>query len=93
MELTTLQDLMAQTYGRRDEERGVSATLAWLTEELGELARAARKGNRQDQLHEIGDVMAWLASLGNQLHLSLDEAVERYRDGCPKCGQRPCGCS
>jgi NTP pyrophosphatase (non-canonical NTP hydrolase) len=92
MELATLQDLMAQTYGGRDKERGVSATLAWLTEELGELARAVRKGDRQEQLHEMGDVTAWLASLANQLHLSLDEAVARYQDGCPKCGQRPCRC-
>jgi NTP pyrophosphatase (non-canonical NTP hydrolase) len=92
MELATLQDLMAQTYGRRDEERGVSATLAWLTEELGELARAVRKGDRQEQLHELGDVLAWLASLANQLHLSLDEAGARYQGGCPKCGQQPCRC-
>ncbi|HEX4539646.1 MAG TPA: MazG nucleotide pyrophosphohydrolase domain-containing protein [Acidimicrobiales bacterium] len=92
MELATLQELMAQTYGRRDEARGVSATLAWLTEELGELARSVRKGDRQEQLHEMGDVLAWLASLANQLDLSLDEAAARYHDGCPKCGRRPCRC-
>ena len=92
MELATLQDLMAHTYGRRDEERGVSATLAWLTEELGELARAVRKGDRQEQLHELGDVLAWWASLANQLHRSLDEADARYQGGCPKCGQQPCRC-
>ena len=92
MELAALQDLMARTYGRRDEARGVSATLAWLMEELGELARAVRKGDRPDQLHEIGDALAWLASLANQLDLSLDDAASRYRDGCPKCGDRPCRC-
>ena len=92
MELASLQHLMAETYGRRDEERGVTATLAWLTEELGELARAVRKGDRREQLHELGDTLAWLASLANQLDLSLDEAVARYEGGCPKCGRRPCGC-
>jgi NTP pyrophosphatase (non-canonical NTP hydrolase) len=92
MDLATLQDLMAQTYGQRDEARGVTATLAWLMEEQGELARAVRKGNRHEQLHEIGDALAWLASLANQLHLSLDEAAARYQDGCPKCGERPCVC-
>jgi NTP pyrophosphatase (non-canonical NTP hydrolase) len=92
MELATLQDLMARTYGHRNEERGIYATLASLLEELGELARAVRKGDRQAQLHEIGDSVAWLASVTDQLDLSLEEAAARYQGGCPLCGQRPCHC-
>jgi NTP pyrophosphatase (non-canonical NTP hydrolase) len=88
-----LQALMGRTYGRRDTERGVPATVAWLTEELGELAQAVRKGTVEQQLHEFGDVLAWLASLANQLGLSLDEAVARYAAGCPKCGASPCVCN
>ncbi len=83
---------MARTYGLRDSARGVPATVAWLAEEVGELAKAARKGGREEQLHELGDVLAWLASLANQLGLSLDDAVARYADGCPKCTQTPCAC-
>ena len=45
---------------------------------IGELAQAVRKGAPDEQLHELGDVLAWLASLANQLDLSLDEAMERY---------------
>ncbi|HVW31993.1 MAG TPA: MazG nucleotide pyrophosphohydrolase domain-containing protein [Acidimicrobiia bacterium] len=67
--------------------------MAWLAEELGELARAARKGTREEQLHELGDVLAWLASLAEQLGLSLDEAAGRYATGCPRCGGIPCTCS
>ncbi|MCU0271874.1 MAG: pyrophosphohydrolase [Acidimicrobiales bacterium] len=78
MELAELQDLMERLYGAQDRERGVPATVAWLCEELGELAQAARKGTREQQLHELGDVLAWLASLANQLDLSLDEAIARY---------------
>ncbi len=78
MELTDVQQLMEQLYGTADRERGVPATVAWLCEELGELAQAARKGTPGEQLHELGDVLAWLASLANQLDLSLDEAMERY---------------
>jgi NTP pyrophosphatase (non-canonical NTP hydrolase) len=92
MELDRLQELMAQTYGERDAERGVPATVAWLAEELGELAQAARKGTKAQQLHELSDVLAWLASLANQLGLSLDDAVSRYAGGCPKCGEIPCRC-
>jgi NTP pyrophosphatase (non-canonical NTP hydrolase) len=49
-----------------------------LCEELGELAQAVRKGGPQDQLHELGDVLAWTASLANQLDLSLADAASRY---------------
>lgn len=92
MELGELQRLMATTYGDQDRARGVPATVAWLTEELGELAQAVRKGSAEDQLHELGDVLAWLASLADQLGLSLDDAVARYADGCPRCGSSPCRC-
>jgi len=92
MELAALQQLMADTYGAQDRERGVAATIAWLTEELGELAQAVRKGTPEEQLHELGDVLAWLASLAEQLGLSLEDAVARYANGCPKCGQIPCAC-
>ncbi|MDG2113998.1 MAG: MazG nucleotide pyrophosphohydrolase domain-containing protein [Actinomycetota bacterium] len=92
MHLDELQDLMVTTYGLRDTERGIAATIAWLTEELGELAQAVRKGTRAQQLHELGDVLAWLASLSAQLDLSMDEAVLRYAAGCPSCGAAPCEC-
>jgi NTP pyrophosphatase (non-canonical NTP hydrolase) len=92
MELSDLQRLMAATYGEQDRARGVPATVAWLTEELGELAQAVRKGTPEQQLHELGDVLAWLASLADQLGLSLDDAVARYVDGCPRCGTIPCTC-
>jgi NTP pyrophosphatase (non-canonical NTP hydrolase) len=78
VQLDELQDLMDTLYGTADRERGIPATVAWLTEELGELAQAVRKGSPADQLHELGDVLAWLASLANQLDLKLDDAVHRY---------------
>jgi len=92
VELAALQDLMARTYGEQDRARGLPATVAWLTEELGELAQAVRKGSRNDQVHELGDVLAWLASLANQLGIGLDDAASRYADGCPKCHAIPCRC-
>ena len=92
MDLDQLQARMEALYGDRDRARGVEATIAWLTEELGELARAVRKGSVDDQRLELGDVLAWLASLANQLNLSLDQAVAPYGAGCPKCGATPCAC-
>jgi NTP pyrophosphatase (non-canonical NTP hydrolase) len=92
VDIADFQRLMAETYGDRDRIRGVPATVAWLTEELGELARAVRKGTTDDQLHELGDVLAWLSSLAEQLGLSLDDAAARYAHGCPRCGSLPCAC-
>lgn len=92
MDIADLQQRIGATYGERDGARGVPATVAWLAEELGELAQAVRKGTREQQLHELGDVLAWLASLAEQLDLSLDEAVARYADGCPRCAASPCAC-
>ena len=92
MHIAEFQDLMSRTYGHRDRARGREATVAWLAEELGELSRAVRKGTAADQLHELGDVLAWLASLAAQLDLSLEEAAQRYASGCPRCGDSPCRC-
>lgn len=78
MQIDEFQQLMDRLYGEADRERGMPSTVAWLCEEVGELAQAVRKGTRDQQLHELGDVLAWLASLANQLGLSLEEAAQRY---------------
>lgn len=83
MKLDDVQALMEELYGAGDRERGLPATVAWLCEEMGELAQAVRKGTPEQQLHELGDVLAWLASLANQLDLTLDNAMERYRTNPP----------
>ena len=92
MDLADFQALMDAQYGRRDAARGLPASVAWLAEEVGELARAVRKGGRDAQLEELADVLAWLASIANQLDLSLDDAAARYAQGCPKCDAVPCAC-
>ncbi len=83
MELAELQRLLEELYGEADRERGIPSTVAWLAEELGELAQAVRKGTREQQVHEFGDVLAWLASLANQMDITLDEAMQRYVDNPP----------
>jgi NTP pyrophosphatase (non-canonical NTP hydrolase) len=92
MDLPDLQVLMRDTYGARDAARGVDATFRWLTEEIGELAKAIRTGGEAERQLELSDVMAWVASLANLLEIDLDAAMARYADGCPKCHGRPCAC-
>ena len=92
MNLAELQDVIERTYGERDRDRGVPGTVAWLTEEIGELAQALRKGTRDELEHEFSDVLAWVATLANLVDVDLTGVVDRYRDGCPKCGAMPCTC-
>ena len=83
MEISDFQALMEELYGEGDRARGVPSTVAWLAEEVGELAQAVRKGTREQQLHEFGDVLAWLSSLANQMDIDLTEAAQRYVDNPP----------
>ena len=92
MDLAHLQDVIERTYGDRDRARGVPSTVAWLAEEIGELAQAVRKGTADQQAHEFADVLAWVATLANQMNIDLSAAIERYRHGCPRCASLPCGC-
>lgn len=92
MELSELHHTIRDTYLARDRERGVDATFRWFTEEVGELARAIRKDDRENLQLEFSDVLAWLVSLANLTGVDLDEAIARYARGCPKCGALPCLC-
>jgi NTP pyrophosphatase (non-canonical NTP hydrolase) len=92
MEISEFQATLRRTYYRRDAKRGRDATFRWLTEEVGELAKALRTGGHDELVHEFGDVLAWLASLANLAGVELSEAGSRYADGCPRCGESPCVC-
>ena len=92
MHFAEFQQIMETTYGDRDRTRGIPASIAWLTEEIGELAQSLRKGDSDDQTHEFADVLAWTFSLANQAGIDLEVAIHRYAHGCPKCGSIPCHC-
>lgn len=92
MDLSELQATMRATYLERDAARGRDATFRWFTEEVGEIAKAMRTGDRENLEHEFGDVLAWLMSLANVEGIDLERAMARFEDGCPRCGASPCGC-
>jgi NTP pyrophosphatase (non-canonical NTP hydrolase) len=93
MEIADFQQTLRNTYLDRDSRRGVDATFRWFTEEVGELARAFRDGERDQLVHEFGDVLAWLTSLANLTGVELEDAAARYANGCPRCAQTPCACA
>ena len=92
MDLSEFQRTIRETYGARDAERGLLRTHAWFVEECGELSRALFREDETRQLEEFSDVLAWLVTLAELAGIDVDAAAARYADGCPRCGQRPCGC-
>jgi len=92
MDLRKYQSLIQQIYFKKDSKRGLPKTYNWLIEEIGELARAIRKGNRKKIEEEFADSLAWLLSIGSILGIDAEKAMKKYVKGCPKCKKTPCGC-
>ncbi len=78
MRISEFQQHIEDVYGDRDRERGIPSSVAWLAEEIGELAQAIRKGTHEERMHEFGDVIAWTFSLANQVGVNLEVALDRY---------------
>ena len=89
----SFQRLIEDIYFDRDADRGVPGTLLWFVEEVGELVRAIRRGERHNLEEEFGDVYAWLATLASLHGIDLDAIGRRkYGSGCPRCARTPCAC-
>ncbi len=89
------QRVIEATFGAKDRGRGLAGTFMWFTEEVGELARALKKGTPDpvNLREEFGDVFAWLATLASIAGIDLADAAARYANGCPRCSAIPCRCS
>ncbi len=92
MEIREFQRLIEEVYFEKDSERGLEGSFRWFVEEVGELARAMREGDREQMGEEFADVFAWLSTMASMCEVELEEAVGKYSGGCPKCGQAPCRC-
>ena len=94
LSISQFQEIIRNTYGAKDQRRGVEGTFMWFTEEVGELATALRNGSNQEKAAEFADVLAWLATLANCVGVDLETAIEaKYGQGCPGCHQSPCCCN
>jgi NTP pyrophosphatase (non-canonical NTP hydrolase) len=93
MEIREFQERIRECYYEKDAARGRLGTFAWLVEEVGELSRDLRRGDREALAEEFADVFAWLASLASLCDIELETAVAKYAGGCPKCSASPCICS
>lgn len=89
----TLQADLAARFAEGDKTSGAAFLALVLMEEVGELAEAIRRGERDGLEEEFADVMAWLASLASLEGVDLEAAVARkYPDKCKRCGAKPCAC-
>jgi NTP pyrophosphatase (non-canonical NTP hydrolase) len=92
VEIRTLQEQIAVTFGARDRARGVDGTFRRLVEEVGEVAKALRAGDHNALALELSDAAAWTVSVAVLVGVDLDAALARYARGCPRCGASPCRC-
>ena len=92
MTIAEFQRRIEAIYYQKDAARGAAGSFMWLAEEVGELARAIRRGDREAMAEEFADVFAWLATLASIEQVELEQAVRKYAAGCPKCRRTPCAC-
>ena len=93
MQVREFQELIERIYYERDAARGLAGTHMWFCEEVGELTRALRRGQRAELEGEFADVLAWLATLASIAGVDLEAAARaKYEAGCPRCRGTPCAC-
>lgn len=94
MTIERFQRLIEEIYGAKDASRGTAGTYMWLAEEVGELSRALRRGDRAELEGEFADVLAWLSTLASLHGVELGEVARaKYGEGCPRCRAIPCACA
>ncbi len=92
--IAEFQRLIEEIYGAKDASRGTAGTFMWLAEEVGELSRALRRGDRAELEGEFADVFAWLSTLASIHGVELEQvARDKYGAGCPRCAAVPCACA
>ncbi len=79
LDIKEIQNIIYSEYFERDNARGLFPTFAWFVEEVGELAEALLKGDRELIEEEIADVLAWLVSIANLLNIDVERAfIKKY---------------
>lgn len=90
--IAEFQRRIEAAYLERDRDRGVHGTFLWFVEEVGELARALKRGDAQNLREEFADCLAWLSTLASLADVDLASAASIYAEGCPACRASPCAC-
>ena len=93
MRIQEFQRKIEAIYFEKDDRRGLAGTFMWFAEEVGELSRALRRGDRSELEGEFADCLAWLSTLASISGVDLQQvAAAKYQAGCPRCEGEPCAC-
>lgn len=91
------QRLFHKLYGKANADQTLEQIGYHLVEEVGEVARALRHGNKVNLREEMADVVAWSFAVviksGEMVgsELRLDEILwDRYPNQCSYCASNPC---
>ena len=84
MHIKEFQKIISEKYEETDRERGMPKTFLWFMEEVGELATALASGDKENQVEEFADVLAWLCTLANISNIDLEQALKKYTSGTLK---------
>ena len=80
-------------YGRVNRIAGREKCWLHVNEELGEISRAFRLGQKKPLRDEIADVFAWLVAFCNHMKIDIEEAVlNEYPTKCNVCDRDKCCC-
>ena len=75
--LAAFQKHISDRYEKPDRARGTPGTWLHFSEEIGELARALAREDRDNLEEEFADVLAWLCTLANINDVDLAAAVSK----------------
>jgi NTP pyrophosphatase (non-canonical NTP hydrolase) len=78
MHIREFQKLISEKYEKRDRQRGTAKTFLWFIEEVGELATALAKDDKENKTEEFADVFAWLCTLANINDVDIEKACDKY---------------
>lgn len=73
----TLQSDLAARFAERDRKSGAAFLMMVLMEEVGELAEAVRRGERDEARKEVADVAFMAYALASVLDVDLDTAIRQ----------------
>ena len=87
--LAGFQKHIFEKYEAVDRARGTPKTWMWFSEEVGELARALARDDRDNLEEEFADVLAWLCTLANINDVDLAGALcKKYLGEKPPQGAK-----
>lgn len=91
--LSDHQNLHRRLYASQNARIFPIQSASHIAEEIGEVSKEFRHGNRQEMEDEIADVASWIFAVANRLNIDIAEAVwVLYPYECEKCHKAVCDC-